>query len=237
MATNTTRHLKPSYLLWKVLDNDYRSPHGNADFAYELPKDGEPGAWTEPVTNPVACERGYHLTSRPTSWWVSGGRLFAAEARGVMRFHGDKVACESVRLVEEVTPEWQYLPLFPEIRALLYSTWRLHNPDADRPIWAYLSGANLSRATLSGATLSGAYLSGADLSGAGLSRADLSRANLSGADLSGADLSRATLSRANLSRADLSRADHLALPSGWELDEYGRARRKVAPAPVVETSS
>jgi len=66
----------------------------------------------------------------------------------------DKMACESIRLLEEVTPEWSLLPIYPVVRALLYSSWLVAHPEAkaeDRPAWADLSGADLSGAYLGGA--------------------------------------------------------------------------------------
>jgi hypothetical protein len=154
--------------LYKVLTADGLPAHGGIG-VYPMPKRASAGAWTEPIA-PRACERGYHLTSRPASWWVPGARLFVAEYRGAVDFSPpDKIACESVRLVAEVTGDWSLLPLYPEFRALLASSWRFNNPDAENvPAFADLSGADLFRADLSGANLSGAYLSGAYLSGADL---------------------------------------------------------------------
>ena len=171
--------------LFKITDEKGCATNGGSPaFTYPLPTGELPGEWTPAVPNPLACSRGYHLTTQPLAY---GGaqenrRLFLAEYRGAVHVQGDKAAFESVRLVLEVTPEWPLLRMYPEALACLMMRWRRENgPDAQWPTWADLSGANLSRADLSGANLSGAYLSGADLSGA-----DLSRANLSGADLSGA---------------------------------------------------
>ena len=200
--------MKPSFLLFKVLDARGRPPLGNPSFVWPLPTDAAAGDWTPAVPDVVPCLRGYHLTSRPAHWWVAGGRLFTAEGRGVMAVHGDKVACESARLIEEITPEWAMLALFPEIIALLYSSWRRANPHTpELPPWADLREADLRGANLGGANLSGANLSGADLGRANLGRANLGRANLSRAYLGGAYLTRADLREADLRRADLREAD------------------------------
>ena len=195
--------------LFKVTDADGHATNGGTPtFVYPLPGK-RPGAWTPAVDKPVACSRGYHLTTHPLNYGGldEGSRIFLAEHRGAVHVKGDKAAFESVRLVAEVTPEWPLLRMYPEALACLMTRWRRENgPDAQWPAWANLSGANLSGADLSGADLGGAYLIGADLGGAYLSRADLSRAVLSGAYLSGADLGGANLSGANLSRANLSGA-------------------------------
>src|ERR1017187_9346225 len=173
--------------LFKVTDADGHATNGGTPtFVYPLPGK-RPGAWTVPGENPVACQRGYHLTTHPLNY---GGlredsRIFLAEHRGAVRVRGDKAAFESVRLVAEVTPEWPLLRMYPESLACLMARWRRENgPDAQWPAWANLSGANLS-----GAGLIGADLIGANLSGANLSWADLRGANLRGAYLSGAYLS------------------------------------------------
>jgi uncharacterized protein YjbI with pentapeptide repeats len=196
--------------LFKVTDSEGHATNGGAPaFAYPLPGK-RPGAWTPAVEKPVACSRGYHLTTHPLNYGGlrEGSRIFLAEHRGAVHVQGDKAAFESVRLVAEVTPEWPLLRMYPEALACLMTRWRCENgPDAQWPAWADLSGANLSGANLSWADLSGANLSGADLSRADLSGANLSRADLSGANLSWADLSGANLSGANLSWADLSGAN------------------------------
>ena len=142
---------------------------GSPAFAYPLPTGKRPGAWTPPVDNPVACSRGYHLTTRPLAWGAAqeDRRLFLAEHRGAVHVQGDKAAFESVRLLLEVTPEWPLLRMYPEALACLMMRWRRGNgPDAQWPAWANLGRANLSRANLSGADLSGANLSRANLGGA-----------------------------------------------------------------------
>ena len=197
-------------MLFKVLTREGKGTHQNFD--YPLPTAKRPGKWTEPV-NPKTCVSGYHIVHRVTPWLPSDlFDIYTAEGRGGIDCAVDKVAFESIRLLEKVTPEWPLLPLYPEVRAALMKCWKMENPKATKwPTWANLSRANLSRADLSGANLSRADLSWANLSraylsGAYLSRANLSRANLSGADLSGAYLSGADLAGANLSRAYLSGA-------------------------------
>ena len=170
--------------LFKVTDADGHATNGGTPtFVYPLPGK-RPGAWTPAVEKPVACSRGYHLTTHPLNYGglEEGSRIFLAEHRGAVHVKGDKAAFESVRLVAEVTPEWPLLRMYPEALACLMTRWRRENgPDAQWPAWANLSGANLSGANLSRADLSGADLSRANLSGANLSGAYLSRANLSGA--------------------------------------------------------
>ena len=88
-----------------------------------------------------------------------------------------------------------------ETRELLLMGWEKWN--AERPIDANLSEADLRDANLSGADLRDANLSGANLCyanlcGANLRGANLSEANLCYASLCGADLCHANLSDANL---------------------------------------
>ena len=193
--------------MFKILVNGNGTHQG---FTYPLPKGKKPGAWTEPVT-PRLCLSGYHIVTKVTPWIPVGDspfEVYTAEHRGAVHCDSTKVACESIRLLERVTPEWALLGLHPDVRVALMGSWRReHGPDAQWPAWANLSGANLSGANLSGANLSRANLSRANLSGANLSRANLGGANLSRANLSRANLSGANLSRANLSGADLSGAD------------------------------
>ena len=234
-------------LLFKVLSADHKSVYQSFDYTPYLPKKDAPGKYLPKVTKLRLCESGWHFTIKPEIHWRPGAQLFTAETRGKVEMEsGDKLTAESGRLLERVTEKWEWLPLYPVVRLLLYDTWRRENPDKERPAWAYLSGANLSGADLFGADLSGANLSGANLSranlsgaylfganlfganlfganlfGANLSGADLSGADLSGADLCGANLSGANLSGADLSGADLSGAYLVTLPTGWKLNESG----------------
>ena len=106
--------------LFKVLDQEGRPAHGGTG-TYPLPTARRAGTWTTAV-RPAACASGYHLTSRPASWWKPGARLFVAEFRGAVDFSPpDKIACESVRLTEEVTLDWPLLSIFSEIRALVHN--------------------------------------------------------------------------------------------------------------------
>ena len=162
--------------LFKILVN-HNPPHGGTGKYPPL------GRWTKPVT-PSVCSHGYHLTSDPLRWWRPNSQLFLAEPKGPVSGDGkDKGAFKSVRLLQRITKDWQYLQMFPRIRAFLAAVERSNNPKADIT-WANLSWVDLS---------------GANLFWANLSRANLSRANLSWANLSGADLSGVELSRANLS--------------------------------------
>ncbi|MGC8461483.1 MAG: pentapeptide repeat-containing protein [Candidatus Dormibacteria bacterium] len=217
----------PSLLLFKVLDAQAKPPyHSGRRNPYELPEGRHPGQWTESIYNPKVHVRGYHLTRDPALYWKGNNRLFIAQVQGQTDIAGDKVACESVRLLEEVGPEWSLLPLYPEIRALLAWRWRMENPEeSSPPKWANLSRLNISRAKLSrivlsglrctnlnaaGADLTGAALTGSILTGANFRRAvlknlaDTTGAECTGADFRGADLSGTDWSNAILVGAHIS---------------------------------
>jgi hypothetical protein len=187
-------------LLFKVLSTDHLSVYQNFDYKPYLPKKDAPGKYLPKEVRLQMCNSGWHFTIRPELHWRAGADLYVAETRGkVLMESGDKLAAESGRLVELVTEKWEWLPMFPVIRALLYSSWRVKNLEArEIPAWANLSGANLYGANLSWANLYGADLSGVNLSGV----------NLSGANLSGANLSWAT---------------NVTLPNGWKLNGSGIA--------------
>ena len=103
--------------LFKVLDQHGYANNGG-DYQYDLPQDGKPGKWTKPIKRRIKiCNDGYHLTRDPLEWYDSNARLFVAEGRGeydLDNYCGDKIAFESVRLLEEVTPKWKGFKLFPE---------------------------------------------------------------------------------------------------------------------------
>ena len=199
-----------AWQLFKILDKDARASHGDKP-QYHVPQAERPGAWMPPISDPKVTVRGYHLTTDPLGMAVGRSgpqRIFLAEYKGKISAGARRVACESVRLVREITPDWELLPAYPEIRALLVSQWRKEfGPDAALPEWADLSGADLYKADLRGADLRGADLRWADLSGSNLRRADLSGAGLYKSDLSGARLYMANLRGANLRRANLYVAD------------------------------
>jgi hypothetical protein len=197
-------------LLFKILDKDARSDYGDAP-QYHLPQGRRPGAWMPEISDPRVTARGYHLTTDPMGMAVGRSgpqRIFLAEYRGKISAGARRVACESVRLVREITPDWELLPAYPEMRALLVSQWRAEfGPDAPLPEWADLSGFDLYMADLRTADLRRTDLRWTDLHGANLREADLSGANLYKCNLSGARLYRSALRGANLRKAKLNVAD------------------------------
>ena len=141
-------------LIFKVLDANGKPLHGGkGDWSLPTPPTepgGEwtPGDWMPEIAEPKCCERGYHGTVQPMTWWRKDARLFVMESRGAMSFESDKACVAAARLVEEVTAEWKWLPLYPLARCFLAANGKL----------------GLSRANLSGANLYGADLSRANLS-------------------------------------------------------------------------
>jgi len=174
----TERIEEHNMLLFKVLVNG-RSCHGGAA---EYPP---PGEWTARIS-PSCCKSGWHLTSDPLRWWTPKASLWLAEGDGLLAGDGsDKAAFERVRIVEQITRDWKYLPMFPRVRAFLVASIRSEDANSDI-LWATLVGANLAGANLVGATLEGADLAGADLAEAYLVEADLAGAYLADANLAGA---------------------------------------------------
>jgi hypothetical protein len=49
------------------------------------------------------CENGFHLTYQPESW--KGSRVFVAQTPKVFEKQDDKMVCQKVRLLRELTPE------------------------------------------------------------------------------------------------------------------------------------
>jgi hypothetical protein len=187
-------------LLFKVLV-DGKPCHGGQD-------DYPPaGTWTSTVDELTCCVSGWHLTSDPLAWWTPKAELWLAEPQ--LPLHGDtsdKAAFAAVRLVERITRDWPYLPLFPRVRCFLAASLRSVDPAADIG-WAQLAGANLSRANLPGVNLVGANLASANLAWASLPSANLSGAHLTWANLASANLARANLSGANMGSANLAWAN------------------------------
>ncbi len=191
-------------VLFKITGADGGPVHGGTGTYPPL------GRWTQDV-QPCVCRAGWHLVADPLPWWRPAARLWLAEGDGQMDGDGDKGAFARMRLVEEVTREWPYLPLYERVRCFIAASERSSDAAADIR-WARLAGANLALADLTGANLTGADLAEANLSGANLARAnlagaDLMWANLTGADLAGANLSGANLMWANLAEAALARAN------------------------------
>lgn len=142
-------------LLYKVLTDDGHPAHGGTG-TWPLPKGKRPGAWHTVDGDLEICQNGLHLTSDPLKWWKPGARLYLAEADitgGMAHDNSDKAAFGRVRLVQEITKEWPYLPLFARLRCFLAASERSRDGNADIS-WAYLSRADLSRAYLSRAYLS-----------------------------------------------------------------------------------
>jgi len=92
--------------LYKVLNGD-KSCNGGA-YVYDLPKlkkDGtwKPGKWTKKMKKAdlKMCCVGYHLTTNPANWLNNTSTVvYRAEARGVVRYRGDKCVCGQVRLLK-----------------------------------------------------------------------------------------------------------------------------------------
>ena len=87
--------------LYKVTGPSGESIHGGS-FRWDLPKDGQPGAWT-PEAIPSLCNSGYHLTANIPAWWRPDCRIWEAEGQGASREDETKSVHASARLVREVT--------------------------------------------------------------------------------------------------------------------------------------
>jgi hypothetical protein len=101
-----------SQQLFKILDKDARATFGDRP-KYPVPHGKRPGAWMPPIAEPVVASRGYHLTTDPLGEAAGKSgpqRVFLAEYKGKISTGSRRVAAESVRLVREITPDWDLLP-------------------------------------------------------------------------------------------------------------------------------
>lgn len=166
------------------------------------------------------------LTSDPLRSWSPKTALMLCEGDGLINGDECKSFFARIRLIRQIAIDWEYLSVFPRIRAFLAASMRSRDPNCDIS-WVRLSEANLAEADLSWADLAGvdlygvnlarsnlewtalgeANLKSANLSNANMRNANLCRANMYGASLSGADLSDANLSEANLSASNLACAN------------------------------
>jgi hypothetical protein len=89
---------------YKWLTPDHRGAYGHGDYTAHLPHGKRPGKWLPAVKDPRPCVRGYHVVDiahLPAHWGIPGV-LYEVEVRGKTVEDGDKLACESIRLVRRV---------------------------------------------------------------------------------------------------------------------------------------
>lgn len=109
---------------FKVLLPGGKPAHGGQG-VWKLPEDGKPAAWMPRVRDIRACERGYHLTTRPMEWWLPGAELYSAEGAGGHELHdyelhdNNKVCFARARLLTRVTDAWPFLPMFREAQVFV----------------------------------------------------------------------------------------------------------------------
>jgi len=87
--------------LFKVLKKSRACSGG--DFDYRSYIDNKE-AWTPPIEKPQACATGYHLTTQPWKWYQEGAVVYQAEGRGAHDVLANKIAYESIRILDE----WSY---------------------------------------------------------------------------------------------------------------------------------
>jgi hypothetical protein len=87
--------------LYKILNNDGTACHGGQG-RWHLPAGDRPGQWMRRITNPVLCERGYHLCRGEYLLEWLGPALFIAEADGAIVDADTKIVVERARLVTRV---------------------------------------------------------------------------------------------------------------------------------------
>src|SRR3990167_11502192 len=84
---------------YKVVNADGTPCHGGTG-RWSLPTDDAPGEWMPPITNPIPCERGYHLcegTDDVVHWL--GPVIYIAEWRGQRVRHEQKIVVSEARLL------------------------------------------------------------------------------------------------------------------------------------------
>lgn len=137
----------PDPIRFKVLTADGCSAHGG-DFTWSLPMDGHPGDWTPRIDHPVMCRRGYHLTTDPMRWPLTGMRVFEAEHDGVVDTEFDKTVHHQVRLIRErpdmIPGYWRDVERFI-VDTLSVVPW-LQQTGEVNPAWHHSTGPTWSAA-------------------------------------------------------------------------------------------
>ena len=90
--------------LYKILVEG-KSCHGSY-FSWSLPSKTRPGKWHSVELPLVQCERGFHLTKDPKSWFVPGCQVFEVETKGEKLDYDsvyDKVCVQKVRLLKQLS--------------------------------------------------------------------------------------------------------------------------------------
>ncbi len=94
--------------VFKVLGASGEAIHGGSG-TWLLPQGDEPGGWMPTIKGRLkACELGYHLTPKPSDFYIPGSRVFEAEWQGdvddnQLEMAGSpKIAVRECRLLREV---------------------------------------------------------------------------------------------------------------------------------------
>ena len=90
---------------YKVLLNG-DSCHGGS-FSWGLPSESSPGEWHALPDNeePILCQKGFHVTSQPTSWWVENADCYEVECEGLLPEdpNNHKAVCSKIRLLRKLS--------------------------------------------------------------------------------------------------------------------------------------
>lgn len=95
--------------MFKWTDEAGQCYGGGRAFKYDLPKDGKPGKWhtKKDPTKVSVCEYGFHCvaSNNINNYRSYGPRLFLVEVSGAfeVNHNGDKVACQSIRFIKELS--------------------------------------------------------------------------------------------------------------------------------------
>lgn len=88
-------------MLYKVLNDDGSAFHGGTG-KWNLPHGARPGKWMLAISDPIPCERGYHLCRREDLINWLGPAIYEAEGRGEMVEAPDKVVYGQARLLRRL---------------------------------------------------------------------------------------------------------------------------------------
>jgi hypothetical protein len=203
--------------LFKVLGKDGQAIWGG-NGRWSLPQGSKPGEWMELAGRPRCCVKGFHLVADPLPWWFDDARLFLAEADTSRPFdldRSDKGAFNRVRLLCEITPDWELLPLYPRVAAFL----ALSNPTeiSKRNLWldfsfSSIENKDMSRISCYRFDMRATEIVNLNLGAAVLNSANFDRCNIFGMDCWDAKITcgsflRAEIRESNFRNADLSYTD------------------------------